>query len=553
MVDTPLRLFSESADAPWAFAVNPIVRMLSGITTGGIILRGDLGVRRSPDAPNTDITGRYTIEAQSLAAGGLHAAFPLSGTSLTATPTLANSAALITNTGISLGTTAGVRFDLERLRVYETGRIDYSEATSSNGELVLGGSGANAGGIAILVALRALNSATVQVFNSDNSKAGTLGANAGGDIVTGGSGTRPGKVILGSDLELPAAGRIVGDLTNATIASRAIFQTTTANSGTLVSAMPLGSGTSAGFVGYNNSTPASATGAAQLHATATAIEVRADSPAASYLPMTFHTSAAEAMRITPGGMVLIGDTTNAFMTVGLTLNQLAADNEILALKSSDVAHGITTTTETDTFGLISKFSAAGGGIDFRGLTSGSTGVRVQGIETTNNTTKSTAGTGAIHLTASLKTGTNQGANGANANLVIVADHGSTRFIVDTEGDIHADSGSATANSGTGYLVYDQFDDAQLVRALDVQRAGPGLTLTEWDRILLYGRADLEAAKIATFNDGPDGDGSIFVNYSALSRLLAGAAWQARVAHEQLKAEVTALRSELHALTAGGSG
>ena len=46
------------------------------------------------------------------------------------------------------------------------------------------------------------------------------------------------------------------------------------------------------------------------------------------------------------GIVFIGDTANAQMTTGLTINQGTADNEILALKSSDINHGMTGVTET---------------------------------------------------------------------------------------------------------------------------------------------------------------------------------------------------------------
>lgn len=187
MVDTPLRLIPAGSSTPWAEDVNQSVRLFSGITTGGIILRGDLGVRRSPDAPNTDITGRYTVEAQSKAAGGLHFAAPLSGTAVGATPTAANSAVLITDTGIALGTTAGIRFDLERLRIYESGRVDYSEATSLNGELILGGSGASAGALTLGASLTVLTGAAIKLNNAANDKVGQIAANAAGDLVVGGT------------------------------------------------------------------------------------------------------------------------------------------------------------------------------------------------------------------------------------------------------------------------------------------------------------------------------------------------------------------------------
>ncbi len=165
MVDTQLRLMPEDRRSDvWTY-VNPLVRLLSATVTGGISVRGDLGVRRSPDAQNTDITGRYAVEAQSKAAGGLHFAAPLSATSTSATPTAANSAVLITDTGIALGTTAGIRLDMERLRIYETGRVDYSEATSLNGEMILGGSGASAGALSLSGSLTVLSGFAIKLNN----------------------------------------------------------------------------------------------------------------------------------------------------------------------------------------------------------------------------------------------------------------------------------------------------------------------------------------------------------------------------------------------------
>ncbi len=71
---------------------------------------------------------------------------------------------------------------------------------------------------------------------------------------------------------------------------------------------------------------------------------------------------------TDASNVFIGDTTNAKATLGLTINQAANDNEIFSLKSSDINHTVTTDTEADTFGYITKYSATLGGILFRGIT-----------------------------------------------------------------------------------------------------------------------------------------------------------------------------------------
>jgi hypothetical protein len=88
--------------------------------------------------------------------------------------------------------------------------------------------------------------------------------------------------------------------------------------------------------------------------------------------LLFHTAAASAtvaterMRIDHTGAVYIGDSANANSVIGLTINQGANDDEILALKSSDVAHGVTTHTETDTYAFFKKASGSTGGLIIEG-------------------------------------------------------------------------------------------------------------------------------------------------------------------------------------------
>jgi hypothetical protein len=275
------------------------------------------------------------------------------------------------------------------------------------------------------------------------------------------------------------------------------------------------------------------------------LQIKSAATGATDSVLSVDVSGATRFVVQASGFVGIGDTTNAFMTQGLTINQAGNDDEILALKSSDVAHGVTTITETDTYALFKKLTAASGGLLVRGINGGAViGFQVSATGTGEDTAKSAGATGTVYLNANKISGTGAAALGANGNLLTVASAGNTRFIVDAEGDIHADSGSATANTGNGYLVYDEFEDAELVRALDVERAGPGLIKTEFDRMLRYGRADLEAANIATFNDHKGGDGSIFVNYSALTRLLSGAAWQAAVRIRQIEAELMEIKQRM---------
>lgn len=104
------------------------------------------------------------------------------------------------------------------------------------------------------------------------------------------------------------ARRITGDFSNATVSSRLAFQTSTANSNSSVVVLPNGTGNSANLQLVNNSNPDNAS-FAQLGVTNSGTEVRVGSGATgsgAFLPMTFFTGGSERMRITSGGNLLIG-------------------------------------------------------------------------------------------------------------------------------------------------------------------------------------------------------------------------------------------------------
>ena len=117
----------------------------------------------------------------------------------------------------------------------------------------------------------------------------------------------------------------------------------------------------------------------------------------------------------------IGDTANANATLGLTINQGAADNQIAAFKSSDIATVLTSATtqavETDDFATFSKTSATIGGLLVQSLAEDAALTNVTRIASyggTADTTKTTAGRALIELYASEH-------NGANALADITAD------------------------------------------------------------------------------------------------------------------------------------
>ena len=169
--------------------------------------------------------------------------------------------------------------------------------------------------------------------------------------------------------------------------------------------------------------------------------------------LAIRTNATQHMLLDSTGTLFIGDSLNGSMTQGLTINQGANDNEIIALKSSDVAHLLTGITETDTYGTIQKQDAAGGGLRITAVSdSDATDARPTFLIYTfsaddADTTKSTSGRAINEIWGSQHNDAGTTANVvADGNILAVRARvggtDSTRWILDEDGDTWQ-SGGAT--------------------------------------------------------------------------------------------------------------
>ena len=235
------------------------------------------------------------------------------------------------------------------------------------------------------------------------------------------------------------------------------------------------------------------------------------------------------------GSVLIGDTANANMTQGLTINQGANDDEIFALKSSDVAHGVTDFAETDTFALFKKAIPTQGGFQFWSfMETGQNGaIQLIGVDTDDNTSKTSGARAPVEAYAYKKSGTSVGALGANANAFVIRDAGGAIFLVDEDGDYHYDGADGGA--------FDHMDDVQLVRAFDLATSNPAtLIRDEWDEFVKYKEADLVEAGILGDTVANGG----LVNGAQLSRLHNGAISQLGKGQSKLEQRIDQLETAL---------
>ena len=192
-----------------------------------------------------------------------------------------------------------------------------------------------------------------------------------------------------------------------------------------------------------------------------------------------------------GQTLFLGDTSNANMTAGITINQGSNSDQVLALKGSLINHGMTTLplgqdTEIDDYCTFGKADNTNGGMLIQGLVGTNVAFEMDGYARTDDTGK-TVDAGAPHYYRTLRhDGANAfGAFAVNSNLFAIVKRDSasnaTRFLFDVEGSAHAD---------VEWITFDQYDDLALARdfqtlMLTQNRFGPNM-LYHYDALVEAG-------------------------------------------------------------------
>jgi hypothetical protein len=138
-----------------------------------------------------------------------------------------------------------------------------------------------------------------------NGGTGTTTSTGTGSVVLSNNPTFASETNSGNYTFTGTGNRILGDFSNGTIASRVAFQTSTANSTTIVNILPSGTGTEGRLTLLNNSDPTLSSGL-DLRSLSTEAMIRASTYGGSYLPLTMSVGGSERLRVGTAGQLGIG-------------------------------------------------------------------------------------------------------------------------------------------------------------------------------------------------------------------------------------------------------
>ena len=266
--------------------------------------------------------------------------------------------------------------------------------------------------------------------------------------------------------------------------------------------------------------------------------------------MEFFTAGAVRASLTSGGILGINETANTQMTIGLTINQGAADDSIFAGKSSDVGHDMTDEFEADTFFAFQK-SDVGGGLNIRAYKDGS-GAPEAALTLDGNlgeaaeSTETTASDSVTMIRGFITNGSGGTADVADGgNVFNVANRGTTHFLVKGNGDLYGSDTSITA--------FDDAEDVMVLRSAELSLRTDGIIPTSWDEEVHdryhYDRlVDMGLIGYVSPDELAEGIRPL-VNLSMERRLTRGALWQGYIRDMELQKACDYQQEQIESLKA----
>ena len=229
----------------------------------------------------------------------------------------------------------------------------------------------------------------------------------------------------------------------------------------------------------------------------------------------------EEMRLNSQHLFL-SETANTGAAGGaITINQQHNDDEILALKSSDIAHGLTSVAETDTYGSLRKNDGGiRGGLAIYGMAESDytgAGVELHAYSQGVDSASSTSATSVVSVRASKTSGTGGAALSSNANAFQIVASGNTQWICDAEGD-------TKYNGSDGAGAFDDWDDVELLTtARHVTVTDKKFAKKMFGNFVQENAEVLDKYGVITMND----DGNHFISTKGLNALVIDAIRQTR--------------------------
>lgn len=252
------------------------------------------------------------------------------------------------------------------------------------------------------------------------------------------------------------------------------------------------------------------------------------------------------------GSSFINEATNANMTIGLTIQQGANDNQVQCFKSSDVATGLTSgvvtgvSVEVDDFVSMHKSSGAQGGLLLAALGNDSAALssplifHAYGGQAT--TTDDTSSEGLINFLGAEHNGSNALVNApGDANLFSIRSWSGaaqvTRLLLKgDDGELHL--GNSTV------VGLDEEDDIQAVRGAQIVcTKGKGIVPSRFDRPTY----DYEALRKLEVVGPRDENGEFLIRVQPYLNMHDGAIWQLFVGQEEIKERLLARIERLERL------